>query len=259
MAPATVPDTTPAAPVHAAAAHLDGPEKNLLLAGLGPGHYAALTAASELVRLERGATLIAPNVLPEAVFFPQDCVASLVGATVGGMVEVATIGREGMVGLPILLGGEPMPSRTFVQVPGVARRIQVAAFRRLIADDAALRERLLRYVQALFAQVSQSVACNRLHSLEERCARWLLMTHDRVGRDEFSLTHEFLAEMLGVRRPSVSIAARTLQDAGGIRYRRGRVAILNRRRLEQAACECYGVVHRQYVKLLGGATVHQER
>lgn len=245
---ALFPSTSPAATAPPA----DPPpgEANLLLSALPAEQLDAVVAASELVRLERGTTLAAPDAPFDAVYFPQDCVASIVGATIGGIVEVATIGREGLVGLPIVLGGEPMPNRTFVQVPGTARRVDAAAMRQLLADEPQVRARLLRYVQALFAQISQSVACNRLHSLEERCARWLLMTHDRVGREDFALTHEFLAEMLGVRRPSVSIAAKTLQDAGCIQYRRGRVTILDRRCLERTACECYAVVRRQYTRLL---------
>jgi len=226
-------------------------ERNRLLRALPANSFAAIETASELVPAERGTTLVTRDRVPDFVYFPQDCVASIVGATIGGVVEVATVGCEGIVGLSIVLGGDPMPTRTFIQVPGTMRRVPAAAFRTILDKDVTTERLMLRYVHAFLSQLAQSVACNRLHSLEERCARWLLMTHDRVGRDEFALTHEFLAEMLGVRRPSVSIAAKSLQDAGCIRYRRGWIEILDRRTLEQTACECYGIVRREYNRLPG--------
>lgn len=213
--------------------------------------YAELTEGTESTWMERGTNLALPDEPIETVFFPLDAVASIVGATIGGTVEVATVGREGVVGITTVLGGPPMPNRTFVQVPGMVRPVPAARLAATMEAHPGLRRLMLRYVQALLAQFAQSVACNRLHALEERCARWLLMTHDRVGRDSFALTHEFLAEMLGVRRPSVSIAAKTLQDAGCIRYSRGRVEVLDRHALEQVSCECYAVVRRQYDRLLG--------
>jgi CRP-like cAMP-binding protein len=126
-------------------------------------------------------------------------------------------------------------------------------FRELLSEDGVVAALMLRYAQALLEQTSQSVACNRRHAIVERCARWLLMTHDRVGRDRFDLTHDFLAFMLGVRRASVTVAAGTLQQAGMIRYSRGKVAILDRSRLEEASCECYRIVRSRFEQLLGSA------
>jgi CRP-like cAMP-binding protein len=139
-------------------------------------------------------------------------------------------------------------------VPGDTLRMSVATFKKQIEVDRALHDIVSRYLQAFINQISQSVACNHLHSVEERACRWLLMTHDRVRSDEFSLTQEFLSQMLGVRRPSVTIAAGLLEKAGLITYKRGRITVIDRQRLEAAACECYAVVKREYERLLGEAT-----
>jgi CRP-like cAMP-binding protein len=190
----------------------------------------------------------------EYVYFPLSGVISIHTRMREGMaVEIATVGREGMVGLEIFLGGGPTHASAFCQVPGRALRVDAASFRRAVRDSEPLTALLLRYVQAVLGQISQSAACNRVHSMEERCARWLLMTHDRMNGDRFDLTQEFLAEMLGVRRPSVSVAASILQRAGLIRYSRGRVEVIDRAGLESAACECYGVIAREYDRLIGAA------
>ena len=169
-------------------------------------------------------------------------------------MEMATIGREGMVGLPIFLEADTMPSRAFGQVPGGALRITAAAFTEEIKRNGPLVRVLNRYTLALFNQVAQTTACNRVHLLEQRCARWLLQTHDRVASDQFLLTQEFLAQMLGVRRSGVSAAAGLLQKAGLIRYARGRITVLDRPGLESAACECYGVIKREFDRLLGSGS-----
>jgi CRP-like cAMP-binding protein len=155
------------------------------------------------------------------------------------------------VGLPVFLGAESMPQRAFGQVPGFAYRMGAGAFRAAVASDGALVPLLNRYTQAMFVQVAQTAACNRVHPVDRRCARWLLQTHDRVGEDAYMLTQEFLAQMLGVRRPSVNAAARTLQEAGLIKYVRGRIRILDREGLESASCACYGIIHREFDRLLG--------
>jgi CRP-like cAMP-binding protein len=162
-----------------------------------------------------------------------------------------TRGNEGLVGLAALLGAEGSESQTLAEIPGTALRLPAAVLVAAVDAQPALRRLLLRYTQAYLTQVAQGAACNRLHGIEARCARWLLMTHDRVGgSDAFPLTQEFLAIMLGVRRAGVSVAAGALQDAGLIRYRRGGIRVLDRAGLEAAACECYGVVRRQYDRLL---------
>jgi CRP-like cAMP-binding protein len=196
-----------------------------------------------------------PNGPIAHVYFPTSCVISLVTYLVdGSSVEMATIGLEGMVGLPIFLGADTMPSRAFGQVPGDALRITAAAFTAEVNRNGPMVRVLNRYTQALFNQVAQTTACNRVHLVEQRCARWLLQTHDRVGSDQFLLTQEFLAQMLGVRRSGVSAAAGLLQKAGLIRYARGRITVLDRPGLESAACECYGVIKREFDRLLGPTT-----
>jgi CRP-like cAMP-binding protein len=172
----------------------------------------------------------------------------------GRAIEVGTIGPEGFVGLPVLFGAESAPSTTLVQVPGEGSRMTAAAFRSALGECPGFFALLMRYAQAFLNQVAQSATCNRLHSVEERCARWLLQTQDRVNGDtDFPLTQEFLAQMLGVRRPTVSIAAGMLQQAGLIRYVRGQMRILDRERLEAASCECYGIIRRGYERLVGAA------
>ena len=164
---------------------------------------------------------------------------------------MGTIGREGFVGLPVLHGADRMPYRVFVQIEGDAWRLSADAFRRLVDERPAVRHLFLRYAQYFTDQISQSVACNRLHTLEERCARWLLMTLDRVDGSVFELTHEFLALMLGVRRAGVSVAMGTLQNDGVLRYTRGRVEVLDRPRLEEASCGCYHITRTAFDRLLG--------
>lgn len=187
-----------------------------------------------------------------AVYFPISGVVSLVTVSDEGVsIEVATVGNEGMVGIPLLLGAESTPGRAFVQIPGEALRMEAAEFRAQLQQDGLLRDHLGRYTQSLFNQIAQSAACNRLHSIDERCARWLLMTHDRVSSDQYPLTQEFLAQMLGVRRASVNAAASILQRAGYIRYSRGTITIVDRERLESASCECYRIIRDEYDRLLG--------
>jgi CRP-like cAMP-binding protein len=190
----------------------------------------------------------------EYVYFLEDGVASLVHTMENGdALEVGTIGNEGVVGLPILLGDEGAPSSVFIQVPGSGMRIEANAFRRELERSGAMRAVLLHYAHAFFNQVAQSAACAHFHALEQRCCRWLLMTRDRVKSDEFLLTQEFLSMMLGVRRAGVSIAAGALQRAGLIRYSRGRITMLDREALEARACECYAVSKAVYNDLLGVA------
>lgn len=185
------------------------------------------------------------------IHFPLNGVMSLViTLTSGRSVEVGTIGNEGMLGVPLLLATDRSPTRAFCQVAGDTFRIKAAAFLEEVERSPALHQLLQHYVQALINQISQTVACNHVHSIEQRTCRWLLMTHDRVGRDAFYLTQEFLAQMLGVRRASVSVVAGILQQNGLINYNRGQIQIVNRKRLEAASCECYGVVKREFVRLL---------
>jgi CRP-like cAMP-binding protein len=185
------------------------------------------------------------------VLFPLSGVFSLVMSQVGDDgVEVGTIGNEGMVGLPVFLGADSMPFVAFCQVPGPAYRLGVEAFREELGWGGTLATMLARYTQGFFNQIAQSAACNTQHPMEERLSRWLLMTHDRVGSDRFPLTHEFMAQMLGVRRATVTIALGMLQKAGLIRYSRGTVDIQDREGLENASCECYAIIKKEYDRLL---------
>lgn len=169
----------------------------------------------------------------------------------GEIVEFATIGSEGMAGFPVLLGASSMPSRSLVQVPGEGFRMRAAALRQMLEDSPESRDLLLRYTMALVVQIAQVTSCNRLHEVQQRCARWLLQTHDRVDSDTFPLKQEFLAQMLGVHRPSVSVAAGILQREGLIQYSRGQITVLDRKGLERASCSCYGFINKEYDRLTG--------
>ena len=184
--------------------------------------------------------------------FPSTESASLVSIMANGSaVEVGTIGSEGMVGLPVVLGDQYAPSTVYVQVPGTALQIDARKFREALEESPTLKFVLLRYVHAFFNQVSQSAACAHLHSLEQRCCRWLLMTRDRMPSDQFLLTQEFLGMMLGVQRPSVSLAMNALQKAGIVDYRRGHVTILDRKGLQACTCECYEISKCEFDRFLG--------
>jgi CRP-like cAMP-binding protein len=186
------------------------------------------------------------------VYFPVTGVASVVNTMMdGSAAEVGTVGNEGMVGLPIILGDTVAPNDVYVQVPGTALRMPADLFREALADSAAMRIVMLHYVHALFNQIAQSAACNSFHTVEQRCCRWLLMTHDRVQTDRFILTQEFLGMMLGVRRTSITLTAKNLKQQELIDYSRGHVRIIDRHGLEQRACECYAVSRREFDRLLG--------
>jgi CRP-like cAMP-binding protein len=190
----------------------------------------------------------------EHVVFPVTGVASMVSTgDSGGSVEVATIGCEGMVGLPLLLGGESASAEVFVQVPGEGLFMTAEHFERHVESERSLMRTLLLYTQALLTQVAQCSACNNYHETAARCARWLLQTHDRVKGDQFPLTHEFLGLMLGVRRATVTTTAQVLQKRGLIRYHRGVVTVLNRGGLEKATCDCYRLINHEFIRLLGAA------
>jgi CRP-like cAMP-binding protein len=211
-----------------------------------------LLGASRVDHLDVGERLYRPGQRISEVFFPLDSVVSVVTTMKdGASIEVATVGNEGLAGVPVFLGAEAGPNEAFSQIPGKMVRTPAAAFMAEIERVPKLREAVARYTQALFGLVSQSVACNRLHSIEERLARWLLMCRDRTNTDEMPLTQEFLADMLGVRRPGVTLAAGMLQKAGLLSYNRGRITILDRVGLEGVACECYRVVRDEFDRLVG--------
>ncbi len=187
----------------------------------------------------------------EHVYFPLDAVVSIVADLEdGSVIEVASVGREGMTGVGVLLRTSRADHRTVVQVPGHALCLPATRLLQLATRYSDFHGLLYRYVQALMAQMARSIPCNRAHSVDERAAQWLLMTHDRVARDDFPLTQELLGQMLGVARPRVSTAAAALQRAGYIRYRRGHITVTDRRGLEKTSCACYGVVAAEYDRLL---------
>jgi CRP-like cAMP-binding protein len=189
----------------------------------------------------------------EYAYFPTGAVTSSLAVMLdGSAIEVATVGTEGLVGHTAAFGsGKTSPNKVIVQIGDGGLRIEARALRRETARGGPLLDLLDDYHTAFMAQVSQSVACNGLHRLEQRCCRWLLMTRDRVGADDLRLTHEFLAIMLGARRASVTEVLRPLQEAGLVRSHRGRISILNGAGLEERACECYRVVTDEYERLLG--------
>ena len=185
------------------------------------------------------------------VYFPYTAVCSLVLTLDDDtLVEIATVGKEGMVGLAAFLGADSIPGEAFCQVSGRALRLPADVLRREARDGGPLHDMLQRYTQAHINQISQSAACGRTHTIDERCARWLLITHDQVGADHFPLTQQFLALMLGVRRAGVNAAASILQRAGYIRYSRGVITVTDRPGLESAACVCYRIVRDEFERLL---------
>lgn len=229
--------------------------RNHLLAALSPEVLLPLLPKFSSVDLPTRQVLHAAAAPIEAVYFPEAGMVSLVaGLEEGDQGEVGVIGREGMVGLPLVMGVEDAFIEAMVQLPGTALSMAARAFRRELDESAPLKALLLRYNEALHAQVSQTAACNGRHALEPRLARWLLMAHDRFDGDELPLTQEFLALMLGVQRSSVSITAGLLQRAGLLRYANGLITVLDRPGLEAASCECYRVVQRRFATLLGSAT-----
>ncbi|MCC5622796.1 Crp/Fnr family transcriptional regulator [Nostoc sp. CHAB 5715] len=227
--------------------------KNQLLAALPSEEYSRLVAYMEVIPLEFKQELYLPNQPIEYVYFVNYGVASMLTVmTDGSAIEVATVGNEGMVGLPVFLGADRVPGECFMQVPGSGFRMRVDAFKTHVTADSPLYNLLQRYTQALFNQIAQSAACNRLHSTEQRMCRWLLMTADRVETDTFSLTQDFLSIMLGVNRSTVSLSASILQKAGLINYTRGQITILDRSGLEDITCECYQIVKGEFNRLLNG-------
>jgi CRP-like cAMP-binding protein len=191
----------------------------------------------------------------DCAFFPLDSVASMVTTALEGqIIEVATIGNEGVVGVFALLGGYSAALEVVMQVPGEVLEMRAVIFQDLAERLPGITRVLHRYIAALFTQVAQGSGCNRIHSVEARTARWLLQAHDRVRGDHFALTHEFLAQMMGVRRASVSEVAGRLHEKRLIKYSRGVVAIEDRKGLERLSCECYGVISGEYERLLGTRT-----
>lgn len=228
------------------------PCDNLLLGLLRADSFNELVPFLETIDLKAKETIGEKGKPPSYIYFPCTTVLSVLNQMLDGqMVEVGTVGNEGFYGVDVLIGSEVATETTICQVKGRALRMPAADFRRAIEANVPLRQVTQRYLQAYMSMLSQSVACNRLHGIEARFARWVLMTQDRVRGDEFDLTQEFLASMLGVHRPSVSLVAGAFQQAGIISYTRGHMTILKRDALKEICCECYAVVNTQFERTIG--------
>ena len=236
------------------------PHANRLLGLLPPRDYERLRPHLHHIPLEYRQSLYRASKPIEFVYFIELGVGSLVNTMANGdAAEVGTIGNEGVVGLPLVLGDGRAPTSVYVQVPGSGLRVKATLFNKELARSASMRTVMLHYAHAFFNQVAQSAACNQFHSLEQRCCCWLLMTHDRMHSNEFLLTQEFLAMMLGVQRTGVTVAAGALQRAGIIRYKRGNVTIVDHRALIRRSCKCYGVSKREFDRLLDDRAVRKVR
>ena len=233
--------------------------QNSLLEALPAADLAQISPHLTHVELERGRLLYDPGDPIELIYFPHDGVISLMTLMENGAaIESATIGREGALGLMAAVAPRQSLSRAIVQTPLRAARIGAERLHEVWNRSAALRDLVDRHTEALYGHAIQSVACNALHSVEARFCRWLLTCHDRISSDTVALTQEFLADMLGVQRTTVTAVARSLQEKGVIRYRRGVVDIVDRPALQALTCECYGVIRGTYTRLLGnGAEPHR--
>jgi CRP-like cAMP-binding protein len=225
--------------------------KNRLLASLPAEDFARLRPHLRTVPLTVKQVIHRRNEQVREIYFPNGGVASVTTVmTDGAMVEIATVGDEGLLGISVFLGSSTMPGETMIQIPDTSAEVMTAeAFMIEIGRNGAFNEAVRRYAQGLLALIMQSTACMALHAVQDRCCRWLLMAHDRVHRDEFELSHEFLAMMLGATRPTVTEVAGALQKSGLIRYRHGHMTIVDRAGLEGASCECYTTVRDHFVRL----------
>jgi len=225
-------------------------KSNQLLAALPVDDYKALTGRATVVSLKYTKKLYLQDAPIDSVYFPLNCVVSvLVGVTAGAKVEMATIGNEGLVGFPVVLDRDRAIGANVVQVPGEAIRLDANILREESNARPAVQRLMLRYLYALICQMVYAGSCNRLHSMEERCARWLLQTHDRARKDTFPLTQDLLSQMLAVRRATVNVAIAILKKADFIKYARGQITITDRSGLESAACPCYAVIRREFDQL----------
>ena len=233
------------------APHSRAPE-NQLLRSLYPAELDRLRKLLQPVELEQHAVVFeAGQVMPHVLFVDEGMISVVSTMENGARIEVGTIGNEGVAGLGAILGVLSTPYRYTVQVAGRGRRLSAEALFAELRGDRQLARVLYRYSAAFVTQVMQGVACNGLHSVEQRCCRWLLSTQDRIGSPELAITHDFLAQMLGVRRASVSDVLRPLQERGLIRASRGKVTILDAPALAASSCECYRVIRGEYKRLLG--------
>lgn len=230
----------------------DNPIENRLLAALPREEYQSLVPYLERVSFDLGEVIYESGETLDHIYFPTTSIVSLLYLMQdGSSAEMGLAGNEGVVGIALFMGGDTMPNRAVVQSAGGALRMKANVLQREFALGSQFQRLLLRYTQALITQISQTAVCNRLHSVEQQLCRWLLLSHDRVKADDLVMTQELIADMLGVRREGVTVAAGRLQDDGAISYIRGHIKILDRPKLETIACECYQVVKDEFDRLLG--------
>ena len=227
------------------------PRTNHFLARLEPQDYDALILKAKIIPLKLRKRLLKQDEVASAVYFPLTCMISLL-VTSGAQpkMEMATIGREGVAGALAALQSQGAIGLNLVQIPGTAVRIEADTFRRIVSTRPVVQALVQQHMYALMRQILYGAACNRIHSMEERCARWLLMTHDRAGHDSFPITQEFLSHMLGVRRATVNVATGMLKKAGLIRNTPGNVTVIDRPGLESVSCECYKAIVKVYQPLV---------
>ena len=233
------------------------PNQNHLLAALLDAHSGSLSPHLELVPMKLGDVLYEPGDTLPYVYFPTSSIISLHYLLEnGGSSEMAGVGNEGVLGVALFMGGESTPSRAVVHTGGFGFRLAAPVIMAEFDRAGPVMRLLLRYIQALLTQTSQTAVCNRHHTVEQQLCRWLLLTLDRLGEHELTMTQELIANMLGVRREGVTEAAGRLQGYGFIRYRRGHITVLDRKGLERDVCECYAVVKKEFARLL--SDVHQK-
>ena len=238
---------------------LHSPNQNHLLAALPTAEFEPLLPHLELVPLLLGQMLYEPDMQLQHAYFPTTSIVSLhYVMESGASAETAGVGNEGMVGISLFMGGDTTPSSAVVQTAGHAYRLERRRLKQAFDDAGLFQKVLLRYTQALMTQMAQTAVCNRHHSLEQQLCRWLLLTVDRLSGDELIMTQELVASMLGVRREGITEAAGNLQRAGLISYRRGHIAVLDRKGLEKNSCECYAVVKKEIDRLLSDVQYRQD-
>jgi CRP-like cAMP-binding protein len=229
------------------------PRDNSLFAALPPEDAARLLPHLEPLTWTLGEVLYDPDRAPAFLYFPTTAMVSLVYTLANGLTgEIGVVGREGVVGVALFMGGASTTSQALIQAAGSGFRLRAAVLHEEFQRGGAFHNLLLRYTQALLTQIAQTAVCNRLHSIEQRLCRWLLQTQDRVPPGEVRMTHEFIGQMLAVRRETVTLVARRLQAAGVIRYTQGHITIVDRQGLAARVCECYAVVQNEFERLLGG-------
>lgn len=229
------------------------PKQNHLLASLSETSYQKIFPYLQLVRLSQGQILHLPGETIEELYFPLNCLISIIiTMNNGATVETGVVGNRDVLGINALMGNqETTQTEYIVQISGAALKIKASIMREIFQQNQQFRDVMLRYTQAFIAQISQTTACNRLHLIEQRLARWLLEAQNRIDSNELFLTQEFISNMLGVHRPGVTLSIQKLQEQGCIRYSRSEILIIDQKKLEQCSCECFRAVKNEYDRILG--------